>query len=137
LIILYTDHEAGEWIPFNTPVSMEDIRAILDRQIPTCLLGNHVGRVRVSFDHICLRAGKDDDTLVFVPQSDVLPVFHSILLPTATRWDVVNRRWASYICDTLFKEWWVIYIEHYESGETEPKRWWLDQGQAIDHDPRL
>jgi len=26
MIILYTDKEGGEWIPFNTPMSVDDIR---------------------------------------------------------------------------------------------------------------
>lgn len=139
MIILYTDLPGGEWIPFNTPCSPEMIRAILSPDLAVCWLGAvaHVplppSIKRKTFhdhangSHICYHA---DGFEVFLPAGDVLPVFHSIMLPTGARWDATNRQWTFFICSDEFKVWREKYIANYKPGQRTEGReyWWLDQG---------
>ena len=128
MFILYTDREGGEWLPWNTPVAMELIRAVLPpsgygmshfKDLSLCPPGGYQP------GHICV----GNETL-FVPYADVLPPFHSILLSTAARWDATNRQWTFYICGDGFKEWWETYIANFKPEEEPEEReyWWLDQG---------
>jgi len=109
MFILYTDKKGGEWIPWNTPLSIQDIRENLwVRGVDNAMI--------------------DEEKGLYCPAFDLLPMFHSILLCNATRWDAVNMGWSSYQDGTFFQEWWHKYITHYKPGETQSLYWWLDQG---------
>jgi len=108
VVILYTEKEGGEWIPFNTPMSVEEIHDNLWKQNDDGMIVKEEG--------------------LYYPHSDVLPILHSILLPDASRWDAVNWEWISYHGGTYFKIWRAMYLEYYKPGHTDPRFWWLDQG---------
>jgi len=111
MVILYTETEGGEWIPFNTPMSAKEIHDNLWKQ-------NDDGM-------ICKEDG------LYYPHSDILPILHSVLLPDASRWDAVNWEWVSYRDSTEFKSWWTTYIEHYRLGIFDPTFFWRDQGPGL------
>jgi len=93
VIILYTETEGGEWIPFNTPLSVDDIH------------GNLWGPED--------NGAIIEDGALYSPNGDLLPTFHSILLPDASRWDAVNTEWTHYFGSTAFHDWWQRYITNY------------------------
>jgi len=113
MVILFTDKEGSEWIPFNTPLSVDDIHGNL--------------------------WGPDDngaiieDDALYSPNGDLLPTFHSILLPDASRWDAVNTKWTFYLGSPEFHKWWDLYLINYKPGMAQASDpvshyWWRDQG---------
>jgi len=70
---------------------------------------------------------------VYIPNGDLLPTFHSILLPDASRWDPVNEDWSYYLWGPEFDEWWARYVVNYGPGqEKNPLIYWADQGPGWD-----
>lgn len=117
MIILYTDIEGGEWIPFNTPFNRDEIMDVM-------LIAETGGCDRPA---IC--GGTRDECAVFVPEGDCLPRLHSIMLPTAERWDAHNRKWMRYLYGGTFAAWWVHHIESYHPlVDPADRHWWYDQG---------
>ena len=128
MFILYTDRPQGEWKPWATYFTPLDVRMIIDDAI-------YKSFVKAPVSHCIVHGIKhlhreSDGTILFVPEADTLPVFYSLLLPTAARWDVANRTWSFYVCGDRFKDWWKTYIANFKPSEEpeERKYWWLDQG---------
>lgn len=115
MTILYTDRMGGDWIPFNTPLSDEEIKETL----------------RTENDEGEIGEGDERTNWLYYPASDLLPVFHSILLSDNSRWDAFTQRWTRYINDSFVEEWRAGYIAHYKPGERHYPYVWLDQGPGV------
>ncbi len=114
MIILYTTEQGGDWIPWNTPRSIEELKALFPAKPGPGLSPLFV----VSGECLCCD-----------PENDELPRFYSILLPTAERWDALNMKWTSYLCGKEFKEFWAKYITNYQRRNEDPCLLWKDQGR--------
>jgi len=114
MVILFTETEGGEWIPFNTPLSVDDIHGNL--------------------------WGPDDngaiieDDALYSPNGDLLPTFHSILLPDASRWDAANTEWTYYLWGPEFDRWWERYLAGFKLEEKDVLKFWADQGPGWNKD---
>lgn len=124
MIILYTDREGGDWIPFNTPLNWAQLQEVL----AWAITGER------DFPAIFAKSGPKNRSDILYPEGDNLPRFHSILVDDGERWDVINQKWASYKTnDGEFRRWWNRYIADYKPFDDDREYWWRDQGQPV-HD---
>lgn len=105
MFILYTSQFYGEWIPFNTPLTEGEI----------------FERLWTTEDNGMI---SEEDSL-YIPGGDLLPSFHSILLPNGYRWDAYNQAWTQ--CRVSDK--WRLILENYVREWNNPERtfFWRDQ----------
>lgn len=113
LIILYTNQEGGHWTPFNTPLSVYEIKQFLWSEADNGMI--------------------QESEWFYYPNSNLLPVFHSILLPNAARWDARRQHWTGYQLSGGFVDWWRQYVNGYNPQESDLDReknirFWKDQG---------
>ena len=128
MFLLYTDRPQGEWKPWATCFAPLEVRMIIDDAAPFVIEKPPSSCIVHGINHIHLDSSKN--VSFFVPEVDTFPVFHSILLSTAARWDAASRQWTFYVCGDHFKDWWKTYIANFKPHEEpeERKYWWLDQG---------